>query len=80
MGIEPTSEAWEAWQNTQKRSIWRLFDVFWFSQMDSNWSSGSGSLNRFSFTVKVGVFTIESRIDGNPVGGVAKLIRKLAAY
>jgi hypothetical protein len=39
MGIEPTSDAWEACQNTQKRSNWRLFDVFRFSQMDSNWSS-----------------------------------------
>ena len=30
MGIEPTSEAWEATQNTKKRSNWRHFDVFRF--------------------------------------------------
>jgi hypothetical protein len=30
MGIEPTFEAWEATQNTEKRSNWRLFDVFGF--------------------------------------------------
>jgi len=26
MGIEPTSEAWEAKQKQKKRSFWRLFD------------------------------------------------------
>jgi hypothetical protein len=39
MGIEPTSEAWEASIHKQKRSNWRHFDVFRVSQMDSNWSS-----------------------------------------
>jgi hypothetical protein len=28
MGIEPTSEAWEATQSTQKRSNWRRFLQF----------------------------------------------------
>jgi hypothetical protein len=36
MGIEPTSEAWEASIKVQKRSNWRHFDVF---RVDSNWSS-----------------------------------------
>jgi hypothetical protein len=38
MGIEPTSEAWEASIKLQKRSNWRHFDVFQVSQLDSNWS------------------------------------------
>jgi len=38
MGIEPTSEAWEASIKRQKRSNWRHFDVFQVSQLDSNWS------------------------------------------
>ena len=28
MGIEPTSEAWEAYLKARKRANWRLFDVF----------------------------------------------------
>jgi hypothetical protein len=41
MGIEPTSEAWEATQNTTKRSIWRLFCFFQLSELDSDWSSAA---------------------------------------
>lgn len=33
------SEAWDAQQNTTKRSNCRHFDVFCVFQMDSNWSS-----------------------------------------
>jgi len=44
MGIEPTSEAWEATQNTQTRSFWRLFCVFRFFEMDSNWILKIGRL------------------------------------
>ncbi len=45
MGIEPTSEAWEASIKLHKRSNWRHFDVFRVSQMDSNWSSGRKNRN-----------------------------------
>ena len=40
MGIEPTSEAWEAYLKARKRTNWRHSCVFQFPQMDSNWSSG----------------------------------------
>ncbi len=50
MGIEPTSEAWEAYFITQKRRNWRLFDVFRVFQMDSNWISKTGPGGYATFT------------------------------
>jgi hypothetical protein len=44
MGIEPTSEAWEAYLKARKRTNWRHFCAFSIPQMDSNWSSGSGGV------------------------------------
>jgi hypothetical protein len=39
MGIEPTSEAWEANLKARKRRIGGIFAFFSVSQMDSDWSS-----------------------------------------
>ena len=39
MGIEPTSEAWEAYFKRENALIGGIFAFFDVAQLDSNWSS-----------------------------------------